>query len=183
MSGMKVNKLCGAILLAGLVAMLTSFIAKQLVHLSEPEQVRYPLAEVQPVGDSARPKSPVIEPVAQLLATADLARGQNLSRRCASCHTFSPDQGNKLGPGLWGVVGRAQGQASGFNYSAALAALDGVWSYEELNRFLASPRRYARGTNMNFSGLRSVRDRAELIAWLRTLSLSPTPLPLEPAAQ
>lgn len=176
MSGMEINKLCGAALLAGLIAMLTSFVAKQLVHPSAPEQAHYPLTEAPPVLVGARPE-PVIEPVAQLLATADLERGQKLSRKCTACHTFSPDQGNKLGPGLWGVVGRSQGQVSGFNYSDALAALNGVWSYEELNKFLASPRRYARGTNMNFSGLRAVRDRAELIAWLRTLSESPIPLP------
>src|SRR5690606_9758382 len=87
---------------------------------------------------------------------------------------------NKVGPNNWDIVGAPMGHRDDFNYSAAMRekhAEGAVWGYEELNAFLAGPRSYIPGTTMSFAGVRSPQDRANLIAWLRTLSSDPVPLP------
>ncbi len=120
---------------------------------------------------------PDVAHVSSLLRTADVARGQRLAVQCKACHVLEKDGGHKVGPNLWNVVGRRQAAAPGFRYSKALQALDGFWSFEALNAFLANPRRFAPGNRMAFAGLPHVRDRADLIAYLRTLSDAPRPLP------
>jgi len=133
-------------------------------------------------GESAPSESaaeePSLEPVAPLLASADLANGEKLSKACAACHSFDKGGPNKVGPNLWNIVGAKHAHAEGFAYSDAIAAMaDKPWSYEELNAFLAAPKVYAPGTKMGYAGMKKVEDRADLIAWLRSLSDSPQPLP------
>lgn len=97
----------------------------------------------------------------------DAARGEKLFRRCAACHTVDEGGSKKIGPNLFGVVGRDIATKDGFRYSEALLGLDGNWTDEALNQYLLSPRTYARGTKMTFAGLRKTQDRADVIAWLK----------------
>lgn len=118
-----------------------------------------------------------VEPVAPLLASADVKAGESLSRRCAACHTFDQGGANRVGPNLWGVVGRDKGSHEGYRYSPAMAEAEGSWTYEDLNAYLNDPRATVPGTKMIFPGLKKPEERANLIAWLRTLSDNPEPLP------
>lgn len=112
-----------------------------------------------------------------LLASADAERGKGTAKLCASCHTFEQGGANRVGPNLWGVVGRDVAGKGGFAYSPAIAGHAGVWTYQELDRYLASPARAIPGNKMAFNGLRNPRDRANLLAYLATLGGARVPLP------
>jgi cytochrome c2 len=113
-----------------------------------------------------------------MIQGADLAAGEKSAKKCAICHTFDKGGPNKVGPNLWDVVGGPHAHKEDFKYSDVMAGMhDKVWSYEELDKFLASPKEYAPGTKMAFAGLRKAEERAAVIAYLRTLSDAPKPLP------
>ena len=110
------------------------------------------------------------------LRSASPLRGAKLFRKCKSCHTTKKGGKNGIGPNLWGVVGRARASGSGFKFSEALKGKAGKWSLSELDVFLASPKKFAKGTSMNFRGIKKNEDRADLLAYLYSLSDSPKPL-------
>ena len=120
---------------------------------------------------------PGLGPMAPLLAAASVESGKKLARKCALCHTFKKGGPHKIGPNLWDIVGADKARWENFSYSAALASVGGSWGYEELNAWIAKPKAYIPGTKMTFNGLKELEDRANLIAYLRTLSDSPRPLP------
>jgi cytochrome c len=125
-------------------------------------------------GDGGAPAE-----VPAYLGTADVANGEKqFKRRCRACHTNTKDGPNKTGPNLWNIVGREQGAKEGFRYSTGVKALDGHWGFEELNRFLTRPADYVANTRMAFPGLRKASERADLIAYLRSLSDAPVPFSL-----
>lgn len=105
---------------------------------------------------------------AELLASADPAKGERVYGKCRACHKVE-DGANGTGPHLYGVVGRDVGSVDGFGYSGSLVAVADVWTPENLDGFLADPKGYAPGTKMSFAGLKKVEDRANLIAWLDAL--------------
>ena len=124
----------------------------------------------------ARPQ--VAEPVESLLATADVSRGESVSNACRGCHAFMKQSDQTFsGPPLWGVVGRKKAGASKFKYSGALRRLGGTWTYADLGNYLADPRGFVPGTTMSIRGIPDRDQRAALIAYLRTLSDAPKPLP------
>ena len=110
------------------------------------------------------------------VAAADPARGERVFRKCKACHMAEPDGRNLTGPNLWGIVGRSKAAVDGFRYSSALASLNGIWDYEELDAYLLAPREFLPRGRMTFR-LRKAADRAAVIAFLRTRSESPFPLP------
>jgi len=112
-----------------------------------------------------------------LLKAADPAGGEKIAAKCKACHDFSKGGPNKIGPNLWDIVGAKQAHLDNFNYSDAVKGLGGQWTYENLDKFLTLPKGYAPGTKMTFPGLKKPEERAAVIAYLRTLSDSPKPLP------
>ncbi len=177
-SSFEMNKIFAAILVAGITAMLAGFIADKLVHPKELKEdaVAIDGADAGHGGGAVVEAMP--EPIMGLIATADIARGEKLSKACAACHSFDNGGPNKVGPNLWGVVGAPKGAHGGFEYSSAMAGHGGAWGYLELNKFLWKPKKYISGTKMNYNGIKSPEDRAAMIAWLRTLGSS-DPLPNE----
>ncbi len=178
--GMEANKIFGAALLALLIAMLSGFIAEVLVHPQPLEKSVY----IIPVPESgAKPASGVASSdggpaaIGPLLAKADAAAGQAAAKVCASCHSFNKGEPNKVGPNLYGVIGGPKAHIPGFAYSDAIAKKGGSWGYEEINHFLSDPKSYAPGTKMTFAGVKKDQERANIIAYLRSLSDSPPPLP------
>ena len=170
MSSFEFNKVFAAILVAGLTAMLSGFIADVLVH---PKELKEDAVAIEGgVVESAGAVEKKAEPILHLIASADVARGEKLSKACAACHSFDNGGPNKVGPNLWGVVGAQKANHSGFEYSSTLAGMDGSWGYLELNQFLWKPKKYAPGTKMNYNGIKDPEDRAAMIAWLRTLGSS-----------
>lgn len=114
----------------------------------------------------------------QLLAAADPASGEKVFGKCKACHNAEKGGANQVGPNLWNIVGAQVAHHDGFPYSAALAGKSGEkWTYDELNVYLTSPKAWAPGTKMTFAGLSKPEDRAAVIAFLRTRSDSPPPLP------
>jgi cytochrome c len=111
------------------------------------------------------------------LAHADVDAGAKSARVCAACHSFEEGGAAKIGPPLWGVVGREIASLDDFSYSDALAGKEGEWSYQTLDEYLSEPREWAPGTKMAFAGVRKPEDRANLILYLRSLSNEPAPLP------
>lgn len=179
MNGFESNKIMGAVILAGLVAMLAGFTAGKVVKPERLEENVYKVeGVVSAAATAAAPAAAVIEPVSALLASADIAKGEAGARACAACHSFDKGGPNKVGPNLWDIVGAKHAHIEGYAYSAAMKALsDKPWDYEALNAFLAAPRQAIPGTKMAYAGLKNPQDRANMIAWMRTLSDSPKPLP------
>ncbi|MCI5059677.1 MAG: cytochrome c family protein [Alphaproteobacteria bacterium] len=177
MGGMEFNKIFAAILVAGIAAMMAGFVAEKLTKPHKLKENAYPIEGVEVAGGGPK-KEKLAEPVLALLAQADIARGQKVSKACAACHTFDKGGANGVGPNLWNLVGGKKQSVAGFSYSGVLNAQGGdVWSYAALNKFLWKPKKYAPGTKMNYVGLKKPEDRAAMIAWLRTLADSPKPLP------
>lgn len=186
-SSLESNKIAAAVLTAGVVAMLSGFVAELLYHPHvELEENAYVVAASEGgAAEEAAPadEGPSLEPIVPLLAAADPASGEKVSRKCSACHSFDEGGPNKVGPNLYDVVNRPIGTHEGFNYSDTLAGMSGeTWTYESLNAFLDDPKGFAPGTKMSFAGLGKVDDRADIVAWLRTLSGSPAPLPEAGAA-
>ncbi len=178
MNTLELNKIIGAILVGGLVSMVTGTIAHFLVN---PESHGGgEVAAVSGGGAPAPQAPPAIEPVSPLLAKADPQKGQQIAKVCQTCHDFTKGGPNKIGPNLWNIVGSKPAEVPGFSFSSAMKAReDKPWTYEALNDFLASPKTLVPGTKMTFPGLPKIEDRAAVIAYLRTLSDHPVPLPSE----
>jgi cytochrome c len=126
---------------------------------------------------SAKPAGPAEEPLPALLAKADAAKGQADTKVCQSCHSFDKGGAAKVGPPLWGVVGRPMASIAGFAYSDGLKKMGGNWSYEEINKFITKPKADVEGTKMTYPGEPDANKRADILAYLQTLSDSPVPFP------
>jgi len=177
MSEFELNKIFAAILCAGITLMLANFITSQVfsdhgAHEKNAVEIEGGAVEA---GGPVKASGP--DPILHLIATADIAQGEKLSKACAACHSFDKGGVNKVGPNLYGVVGQAKGKKGGFDYSSALIAHGGSWSYDELNKFLWKPKKHIDGTKMNYVGIKNPEKRAAMIAWLRTLGSTGVALP------
>ncbi len=181
---MEFNKIFAAILVAGIVASLSGFVSKKLVHPHELKEnaVKIDVPDAPAGGGAKKEKLP--EPVLALIADADIARGQKLSKACAACHSFDKGGANGVGPNMYNIVGAKKQNKSGFSYSGVLADRGGdVWTYAELNKFLWKPKWYAKGTKMNYLGLKKPEDRAAILKYLASLGGAPAPSSNEISAE
>ncbi len=180
-SSLESNKIAAAVLTAGVVAMLSGFVAELLYHPQvELDENSYVVAASDggeaPMAAAAA--APALEPLGALLAAADPAAGEKVAKKCTACHSLDDGGPNKVGPTLYDIVNRPIGGHAGFGYSDVLAGMSSdTWTYENLNAFLAKPKDFAPGTKMSFAGLKKTGDRANLVAFLRSLSGSPAALP------
>ncbi|MBH0111636.1 cytochrome c family protein [Novosphingobium sp. YJ-S2-02] len=180
------NTIAGWVLFAGVVGLGLSIVSSMYFGADKhhrPETMGYAIegVEVESEGSDA-------VPLANLLAAADLAKGEAVFAKCKSCHTIAPGGPNGIGPNLHGVVGEGIGTgAGGFAFSDALKSVGGTWTFDQLDAWLTSPKAFASGTKMTFAGLPKPEDRANLIAWLNTQGSNvPLPAPVaaeEPAAE
>ncbi|HKY94522.1 MAG TPA: cytochrome c family protein [Kiloniellales bacterium] len=174
------NKIAAAVLMAGIIAMFSGFIARLLFHVEPLHENAYKIAGVgESTTTGGGTAQPAPEPILGLIASADAAKGKAIFKACTTCHTDDAGGANKIGPNLWGVVGRKVGSHAGFSYSPAMAGHGGDWTYTELSHFLTAPAKYIPGTKMTFAGLKKVQDRADVIAYLRTQADTQAPLPTQ----
>ncbi len=175
---MEFNKVVGAGLLAVLIAWLAGFAADKLVKPEMLEEAAFKIEGVISTAHAADATAPVAEaaapaaelpPIGPLLAAADPVKGQQVAKACAACHDFTKDGPNKVGPNLWGVVGRARGAVAGYAYSMAMKTVGGEWTAEHLNAYLAKPRQAIPGNKMAYPGMAKLEDRAAVIAFLQSL--------------
>lgn len=179
MDSLEVNKGIAAILVGGIAFFLTGLLGDLLVRQELPEKPVLKIAEAPAptAGGESKPAGP--GDITPLLASADVKTGEQFTHRiCIACHTFDKGGKNGVGPNLYGVVGRPHDSEAGFDYSPAMEKFKGQpWTFDALNHWLYKPSAYAPGTRMSFAGITSDKQRADVIAYLRTLSDNPVPLP------
>jgi cytochrome c len=180
------NKIIGAVLGTLLFVVAVKIFSEAIFEVPMPLKPGYVVQGVPAASTGVPSAQPAEEPLPDfgtVLAKADAAKGQQISGRCQQCHDLSKGGPDKIGPNLWGVVGRARASRSSFSYSSAMSSSHAPWTFENLFRYLKSPQTVVPGTKMTFAGLPSAQDRIDLIAWLRTQSDSPVPIPPPKPAQ
>jgi cytochrome c len=172
------NTVAGCVLASALLAMVIGKVSNAVVH---PHKLDKPaIAVADEAAAPAAPGAPAQElaPIGPKLAGANIEKGKALyQQQCFICHTIDKGGANKVGPNQWDVVGKKKASHPGFSYSTALQAKGGEWTYEDLNHMIFKPTAFVRGTKMAYAGLAKEQDRADLIAYLRTMADSPKPLP------
>jgi cytochrome c len=190
MSNLNMNKAAAAILVAGLIGMVTGKVTEFLylggpehpgAHHEEKRGYSIEVVEDAGAGGAAAPTGPA--DLGPLYATADVAAGGDIfAKKCATCHTADKGGANKIGPNLWGVVNRKVASHAGFNYSSGMKThADRNWTFDELNGFMWKPAKWVPGTIMAFAGFPKDQERANMIAYLNSLSDSPANLPVSAA--
>ncbi len=170
------NTIAGWVLGAGIVALGSGILFGQIFHAKEPEQEGYAIAAAEGGGGGEEEAIPL----ATLLASADAAKGETAFAKCTACHTIAAGGADGVGPNIHAIMGKAKA-AGGFAYSSALKDMGGNWTWENMDAWLASPKRYAPGNKMSFPGISDAQERANLLAYMNSQGSS-LPLPAAPAA-
>ena len=176
MDSFEINKILGALLFTCLCLLSLNIAAEAVFHPVKPAKPGFEVVVAEKPAAGAAAATPD-EPIEKLLASADISKGENAAKKCAASHTFGKGEPNRVGPNLYGVVGRAKASVAGFNYSAAMKGKGGNWAIEELNTYLINPKAMVPGTTMSFAGLPRGSERADVIAYMNSKADSPAALP------
>tara|TARA_B100000029_G_scaffold11933_1_gene12661 strand:- start:486 stop:1007 length:522 start_codon:yes stop_codon:yes gene_type:complete len=171
------TKIIVSIALAVILIVGINKIADTIYEVEKPEKSAYQItvaSQTEESEDSASSDKP--GDIMALLASANISEGEKVFKRCASCHSVSKGGKNKIGPALWGVIGRQAGALTDYKYSKSLIAYGKKWSFEEMNGFLTKPKEWIPGTKMAFAGLKNEKDRASLILYMNSQSDQPLPI-------
>ncbi len=181
MDSFEINKIIAAVLLTALIIIGIGKIVDILFYVEKPKMSAYKVEGIDKDASdkeiSTEPEKVIVVDIKALLAMGDLAHGEKVFKKCSACHMIAPDGKNKIGPNLWGVIGRTAGSVSDYNYSKAMKEYAKEWTFAEMNSYLIKPQAYIKGTKMAFAGLRKEKDRASVILYMNSKSQSPKALP------
>ena len=181
MDSFELNKIIGAVLMTALIVIGINKLSDAIFYVEKPKQSAYKVEGVELALSSSQTPTEVKEVVQldikEILAMGSLAHGEKVFKKCSACHIVAKGGKNKIGPALYGIVGKAVAVSDGYSYSKAMKAYGKSWSFEELNGYLLKPQSYIKGTKMAFAGLRKDKDRASVILYLNSQSDSPLPKP------
>ena len=174
------NKIIVSIVLAVILIFGINKITDVIFYVEKPEKSAYQVANVTTVASTTSSETSSVSSesgnIMALFASTSAAEGAKVFKKCAACHSIAEGGGNKIGPALWGVLGRAAGSIPDYKYSKAMAAHGKNWSFEEMNGFLTKPKNWIKGTKMSFAGLKKEKDRAAVILYMNENSNNPLPL-------
>ena len=177
MNAFEINKIIAAIILAVLLFFSVGKLGDFIFYVEKPKEPAYKVeAPVAKVASAQAASSEIID-IKALLASGTIEHGQKVFRKCSACHVVAKGGKNKIGPVLYGILGKQSASVSDYKYSKALIAHGKVWSFAEMNSFLIKPQAHIKGTKMAFAGLRSEKDRASVILFMNSKSDNPLPTP------
>jgi cytochrome c len=180
MYGFEINKIIAAIILTIVIVLGINKLADVVYNVKVPEDAIYKVAKVtetKEISKDDNEKARNGNDIKVFLDLGSIDYGKTVAKKCIGCHSISKGGGNKIGPALWGVIGRKVGSVSEYKYSKAMGAFDKNWDFEAMNNFLIKPKDYIKGNKMAFAGISKEKDRASLILFLNKQSNSPLPLP------
>ena len=174
------NKIIVSIVLAIILILVINKITDVIFYVEKPEKSAYQVASITTDASTTSVEtsssSSKSGDIMALFASTSAAEGAKVFKKCAACHSISEGGGNKIGPALWGVLGRSAGSIPDYKYSKAMTAYSKNWSFEEMNGFLIKPKDWIKGTKMSFAGLKNVKERAAVILYMNENTNSPLPL-------
>ena len=174
------NKIIASIVLAIILVLGINKIADVIFYVEKPEKSAYQVSSMTSVASTTTSQTSSensgSENIMALFASVNAADGEKVFKKCAACHSIAKGGKNKIGPALWGVLGRKAGSVSDYKYSKALAAHGKSWSFEEMNGFLLKPKEWIKGTKMSFAGLKNAKERAAVILYMNQNTDSPLPI-------
>tara|TARA_B100001996_G_scaffold377503_1_gene360221 strand:- start:56 stop:589 length:534 start_codon:yes stop_codon:yes gene_type:complete len=177
MNGFEINKIIAAIIFTVLVVFGIEKITDLIFYVEKPSKAAYEVEAPTAKTVSAKSSGSGSLNIKDFLALGSIEHGQKVFKKCSACHVVTKGGKNKIGPVLYGVLGKKSGSVSDYKYSKALVAHGKVWSYEEMNGFLIKPSAHIKGTKMAFAGLKNEKDRASVILYMNSQSDSPLPKP------
>jgi len=173
------NKILVSIVLAVILVVGINKVTDLIFYVEKPEKSAYQVESVTTVAETTASETSSDNTEAKnimaLFASVSATDGEKVFKKCAACHSIAKDGANKIGPALWGVIGRKAGAISDYKYSKALAAHGKSWSFEEMNGFLIKPKDWIKGTKMSFAGLKNAEERAAVILYMNQNSDNPLP--------
>ena len=173
------NKIVASIILAVILVLGINKIADIIFYVEKPEKSAYQVANISAAATAettSESSSSESGEIMALLASASVADGKKIFKKCAACHSIAKGGANKIGPALWGILGRKAGSISDYKYSKAMAVHAKPWSLEEMNGFLIKPKDWIKGTKMSFIGLKKDTDRAAVILYMNQNTDNPLPI-------
>jgi len=173
------NKIIVSIVFAIILVLGINKITDVIYYVEKPEKSAYQIATVTTVASTSDETSSVSsesENIMALFASTSVAEGAKVFKKCVACHSINEGGSNKIGPALWGVLGRPAGSIPDYKYSKAMATYGKNWSFEEMNGFLIKPKVWIKGTKMSFAGLKNAKERAAVILYMNENTNNPLPL-------
>ena len=173
------NKIIVSIVLAVILVLVINKITDVIYYVEKPEKSAYQVTVTTTASTTTTEKNSediVSGNIMTLFASTSVDDGAKVFKKCTACHSIAQGGGNKIGPTLWGVLGRKAGSISDYKYSKAMAAHGKTWSFDEMNSFLIKPKDWIKGTKMSFAGLKNAKDRAAVILYMNENTDNPLPL-------
>jgi len=177
MNGFEINKIIAAIIFTVLVVFGIDKITDLIFHIEKPSEAAYKIEAPAVKTASAESSSSGSVDIKALLALGTIEHGQKVFKKCSACHVVAKGGKNKIGPVLYGILGKQSASVSDYKYSKALIAHGKVWSFTEMNSYLIKPQAHIKGTKMAFAGLKKEKDRASVILYMNSISDNPLPKP------